>query len=90
MSEIPGTARRRLVIGAVAVALVLGALSACRCGSGGFLDFDVLGLTGPDEFGVLHSETGLADGQVTQDGDRLVVVSGSEERSVTYSDGQLR
>jgi len=59
-----------------------------RCGSGGFLDFDVLGVTGPGGIEVLHSETALAAGQVTQDGDRLVVVTGSQERSLVWRDGR--
>lgn len=61
-----------------------------RCGSGGFLDFDVLGFTGPATVGVLHSETGLAAGQVTQDGGRLVVATGSQERTLTWRDGKFQ
>ncbi|WFE26876.1 hypothetical protein O7623_26990 [Solwaraspora sp. WMMD791] len=61
-----------------------------RCGSGGFLDFDVLGFTGPTTFGVLHSETGLAAGQVTQDGARLVVATGTQERTLTWRDGKFQ
>ncbi|WJK40458.1 hypothetical protein O7608_29370 [Solwaraspora sp. WMMA2056] len=61
-----------------------------RCGSGGFLDFDVLGFTGPATFGVLHSETGLAAGQVTQDGGRLLVATGTQERTLTWRDGKFQ